>query len=101
DLISAHTAELGIELAASHQPELILMDINLPGINGIEALRRLKSRSATQNIPVIAVTAAAMPHQIKEGMQQGFVTYITKPIQVEAFLKTVHDILDPTATDAA
>jgi len=94
DLISTHTAELGIEMARSQHPDIILMDINLPGMNGIQALGLLKSYEETRDIPVVAVTAAAMPHQIKEGMEKGFVTYVTKPLQVETFLQTVRGILE-------
>ncbi len=93
NLISTHTAELGIEMARTEQPDLILMDINLPGMNGLQALDQLKSIDETREIPVIAVTAAAMPHQVKEGMERGFLTYVTKPIQVEAFLNNLREFL--------
>lgn len=93
-LISAPTAELGIEMATSHRPDLTLMDINLPGMSGIEALADLKKQATTCDIPVIAVTAAAMPDQIEMGMQQDFLTYVTKPIQVDSFLKTLREALE-------
>jgi len=96
ELISTHTAELGVELAAARHPDLILMDINLPGMNGIEALSWLKKRETTRDIPVIAVTAAAMPHEREKGMEQGFVTYVTKPIQIDTFLQAVRASIQPS-----
>ena len=93
ELISTHTAELGIEMAEAQHPDLILMDINLPGISGLEALHLLKKKKETHNIPVIAVTAAAMSHQVSEGMKQGFLTYLTKPLQVKKLLGTIHETL--------
>jgi len=92
-LLSTHTAELGIEIARTQRPDIILMDINLPGMNGVEALGQLKADSSTRDIPVLAVTAAAMPHQIEQGMDKGFLAYVTKPIQVENLLNTVREIL--------
>ena len=71
-LLTAAKATLGIELARSHQPDLILMDINLPGISGIEALRILRSNGATAHIPVVALSANAMPHDIEFGIKAGF-----------------------------
>ncbi len=82
-MISAHTGELGVDLAEIHQPDVILMDINLPGINGIEALKRLKASSATKNIPVIALTARASKKDKSQGLEAGFLDYLTKPINVE------------------
>lgn len=82
EMISAHTGELGVEMAEIHHPNVILMDINLPGINGIEALRRLRAMPETQTIPVIAVSADVMPADIKLAMQAGFDGYLTKPINL-------------------
>ena len=62
----------GLELAAAHKPDVIFMDINLPGINGVEALKRLKSEAETKDIPVIAVTANAMPRDVEAGLKAGF-----------------------------
>lgn len=92
-LISTHTAELGIEMARSQNPDIILMDIHLPGMNGIQALGQLKADAGTRDIPVIAVSAAAMPHAIEKGMKQGFVAYLTKPLNVHQLLETVRDVL--------
>ncbi|MBT3306374.1 MAG: PAS domain S-box protein [Alphaproteobacteria bacterium] len=81
-MVSAHTGELGVDLAAIHRPDVILMDINLPGINGLEALNRLKKSSVTRDIPVIALTALASARDVREGLDQGFSRYLTKPINV-------------------
>jgi len=98
NMISTHTAELGIEMARAQRPDLILMDINLPGMNGDEALARLKANSETRDIPVFAVTAAAMPYQVKQGLEQGFLAYVTKPLQVDTFLQTVRDTLSKSVS---
>jgi len=81
-LLSAHTAELGIEVALNKNPDLILMDINLPGMDGFEALDRLKTDAATAHMPVVAVSANAMPRDIERGREAGFVDYLTKPIRI-------------------
>lgn len=83
----------GIEMAKQNKPDLILLDINLPDIDGFEALARLRSLNETKAIPVIAITAKAMPDDIKKGKRAGFVDYMTKPINVARFLKAVDEIL--------
>jgi PAS domain S-box-containing protein len=88
-LLSATDGNLGIQLARAHQPEVILMDINLPGISGIEALRILREDAATAHIPVIALSANAMPRDIEKGLQAGFFRYLTKPIRVAEFMNTL------------
>ena len=85
-LLSAVDATAGIALARLHQPEVILMDINLPGISGIRALKLLHDDPLTRHIPVIAISANAMPHDIHKGLEAGFFSYLTKPIRVEAFM---------------
>jgi signal transduction histidine kinase/CheY-like chemotaxis protein len=81
-MLSAPDAQLGIELARAHHPQVILMDINLPGLSGTDALGLLATDPATRHIPVIAVTANAMPRDRAQGMAAGFYQYITKPIHV-------------------
>ncbi len=81
-LINAPTAEVGLPLAQLEKPDVILMDINLPGIDGYQALKLLQTDFKTKDIPVIAVSAAAMPHDIKKGLDAGFKAYLTKPIQI-------------------
>ncbi len=73
---------------------MILMDLQLPGISGIEALKRLRADPKTQAIPVIAITASAMTHSVPEIMAAGFDGYQTKPISVREFLETVRRVLD-------
>ena len=88
-MISAHTGELGIDLAEIHRPDVILMDLNLPGIDGFETLNRLKASSATKNIPVIALTARASDKDKDRGLEAGFAEYLTKPINVEVVTSTI------------
>lgn len=92
-LLQAPDASLGIELAKAHSPDLILMDINLPGIDGYEALRILKTDPLTNSIPVIALSADGMESDIKKGLSAGFTEYISKPIQITSFLTTVNKYL--------
>jgi two-component system cell cycle response regulator DivK len=91
--IEAGTAEDGIKLAAERKPDLILMDIHLPGINGIEALKVLRADAATSKIPVIAVTASVMQQDRKLITEAGFDGYVGKPINLKEFLDAVRDIL--------
>ena len=93
-LLSAMTGNLGIELARANQPEVILMDINLPDISGIEALRILREDPVTAHIPVIAISANAMPHDIKKGLQAGFFKYLTKPIKVNELMDSLNTALE-------
>ena len=89
-LISAINGDLGVQLARAALPDLILMDINLPGINGFEALRLLRADPATAGIPVVAVSANAMPLDVERGLRAGFLRYITKPIRVAEFMEAVN-----------
>ncbi len=93
-LISATRAQLGIDLARSHQPHLILMDINLPEMSGIEALEKLKSFDETRSIPTIAVSANAMKEDIDKAMAAGFNNYIIKPIDITVFMKVITETLN-------
>ena len=92
--IEATTAEDGIKLAREHRPELILMDILLPGMNGIEALEILRADPATASIPVIAVTASVMQQDRKMITEAGFDEYVGKPISVREFLDAVRAALE-------
>lgn len=91
--IEATTAEDGIALAVERKPDLILMDIQLPGMNGIDALRVLRSKPETEKIPVIAVTASVMQHDRKLITEAGFDGYVGKPINLAEFLAAVNDML--------
>jgi len=93
-LLSARDGDQGIQLARAHQPEVILMDINLPGIGGIEALEILRADPATAQIPVVALSANAMPRDIEKGLQAGFFRYLTKPIKVDEFMQTLDVALE-------
>jgi len=88
-LLSAGDATLGIELARDYLPEVILMDINLPGISGIRAMQILRDDPQTQHIPVVAISANAMPHDIRRGVEAGFFRYLTKPIKVNEFMEAL------------
>lgn len=94
-LMIAETAEHGLDLAASHRPDLILMDINLPGIDGVEAMKRLAGNPHTRTIPVHALSADATKGTIQRGLAAGFVSYLTKPIRVGDLLA----ILNANRTD--
>ena len=95
--IEAGTAEDGIKLAAERKPDLILMDIHLPGINGIEALKVLRADAATSQIPVIAVTASVMQQDRKLITEAGFDGYVGKPINLKEFLDAVRAGLERKA----
>jgi two-component system cell cycle response regulator DivK len=88
--LEATTAEDGIEIAKQKLPDLVLMDIQLPGMNGIDALAHLRADAATAKIPVIAVTASVMQQDRKLITEAGFDGYIGKPINLAEFLQTVN-----------
>jgi CheY-like chemotaxis protein len=92
--IEAETGEEAVRLARERLPALVLMDIQLPGIDGITALGQLRNDPATRAIPVIAVTASAMTHDRQKIMAAGFDGYQTKPINVKEFLEVVHSMLN-------
>jgi two-component system cell cycle response regulator DivK len=91
--IEAETAEAGLKLALEQSPALILMDIQLPGMDGITALKRLKADAKTKSIPVIAVTASAMSYKRQTMLAEGFDGYQTKPISLKDFLGEVERVL--------
>jgi len=93
DVRVARTAEDGITLAVSEPPDLVLMDLQLPGIDGMEALRRLRESSRTADIPVVAVTAQAMRQDRERALDAGFNGYVEKPISVRAFPDQVRRFL--------
>jgi CheY-like chemotaxis protein len=93
-LLTAVNGNSGVEMARLSQPDVILMDINLPGINGFEALKILRSEPATENIPVIAISANAMPRDVRKGLDAGFFRYITKPIKVTEFMEALNVALE-------
>ena len=92
-LVSAMDGQRGIEIARASLPDVILIDINLPGINGFEVLEMLRTDPATAPIPVVAISANAMPQDIEKGLQAGFFRYLTKPIKVNEFMNTLNMVL--------
>jgi len=94
--LDAETGEDGVRLAREHRPQLILMDIQLPGIDGIAALGQLRGDPVTRGIPVIAVTASAMTHDRQKIMAAGFDGYQTKPLNLREFLAAVESALGGT-----
>jgi CheY-like chemotaxis protein len=95
-MLSAADANLGIEYSRVYQPQVILMDINLPGINGLEAMKILHADPSTAHIPIIALSANAVPRDIARALDAGFLSYLTKPIKVGQFM----DALDAALTIA-
>jgi len=100
-LLSARDGNRGIEIARASRPDVILMDINLPGISGIKALRILAEDPATAHIPVIALSANAIPSDIAKGLEAGFFRYLTKPIRVNEFMDTLDIALKFAETESA
>jgi len=93
-LLGAEDGTQGIALARIHKPDVILMDINLPGVSGIQALKILREDSVTALIPVLAISANAMPHDIRKGLEAGFFRYLTKPIKVDEFMDALDKALE-------
>ena len=99
-MLSAADGALGIEFARTCQPELILMDINLPGISGIEALKILRADPSTAHIPILALSANAAARDIEKGLEAGFFSYLTKPIKVDQFMDALDAALLHSKTSA-
>jgi PAS domain S-box-containing protein len=99
-LLTAVNGNSGIKIARASQPDVIMMDINLPGINGFEAMKILHSDPATSHIPVIAVSANAMSQDVERGLRVGFFRYITKPIKVNEFMEALDVALEHAAQRA-
>jgi CheY-like chemotaxis protein len=95
--LEATTAEDGLALARAHAPDLVLMDVQLPGMDGLEALARLRADPTTNGIPVVAVTAFAMKDDRARFVAAGFDGYLEKPISVRAFPGQVAEMLDQSA----
>ncbi len=93
-LLSARDGNRGIEIAGASRPDVILMDINLPGLNGLEAMKILRADPATSHIPIVALSANALPRDIKKGVEAGFFRYLTKPIKVNELMDTLGAALE-------
>ncbi|MCX7173338.1 MAG: PAS domain S-box protein [Proteobacteria bacterium] len=96
-MLSARDGNSGVAFARAHLPDVILMDINLPGISGIEAMNILRKDPATRHIPIIALSANAMLRDITKGLEAGFFRYLTKPIKINEFMNALDDALKFTA----
>jgi len=93
-LLSAPDGPHGIELARAYQPEVILMDLRLPGMSGTEAMRILRADPATEHIPIVALSANAIPRDIEDGLAAGFFRYLTKPVKVNELMDTLNVALE-------
>ena len=100
-LLGAADGSLGIEFARAYQPEVILMDINLPGISGLDAMAILRADPSTAHIPIIALSANAVPHDIAKALDAGFFNYLTKPIKVNQFMDALDAALKFSQTAAS
>ena len=89
ELLSAPSGNLGLEIARAQRPDVIVLDLNLPGMSGFDVLAQLKAQPETQSTPVLALTAASMPNDVRRGLEAGFFRYITKPLDVNAFLGAI------------
>ena len=97
-LLTAVDGNLGIEFARGYQPDVILMDINLPGISGLEAMKILRADPSTAHIPIIAISANALPQEVEKAIQAGFFKYMTKPFKVIEFMETLDFALNLSQT---
>ncbi|WP_431064556.1 PAS domain S-box protein [Methylotuvimicrobium sp.] len=98
-LITAHTPELGIELARAHRPDLILLDINMPNLNGFQVLSIFQNDPIVKSAPVVAITANAMPRDIERGKAAGFADYLTKPLDIAQFNGILDGLLNRIKKD--
>jgi two-component system, cell cycle response regulator DivK len=97
DTLEATNGEQGVALALAHQPDLVLMDIQLPDINGIEAFERIRADSRTAQVPVVAFTASVTPTDRNRITQAGFSGFVSKPIELKQFLATVKRMVEGAA----
>jgi CheY-like chemotaxis protein len=96
-LLTAMTGPAGLEMARERKPDVILMDINLPGFSGFQALELLRADPATAHIPVIALSASAMTRDVEKGLKAGFLRYMSKPIRVTEFMEALTEALNLSA----
>jgi PAS domain S-box-containing protein len=101
ELLTAATAEIGIELVRRVRPNVVIMDINLPGMDGFAATRRLREWPETRDIPVIGLSAAAMPRDRKRAEEAGLHRYLTKPVDVDALISALEEVLNDAVADPA
>jgi two-component system, cell cycle response regulator DivK len=96
ETLEAVTGEEGVKLAKERKPDLVLMDIQLPGINGVEAFRQIRADPATRGIPVVALTASVTPTDRSAITAAGFDAFLSKPINLKEFLETVRRLVERT-----
>ncbi|NRP94050.1 Aerobic respiration control sensor protein ArcB [Marinobacterium sp. xm-g-59] len=94
NLVVAHEPFLGLEMAKTHRPDLIILDINMPGMDGFQLLKRLKQEPSLEGTPCIALSANAMPNDVKRGLNEGFDHYLTKPIDIPKFYDLIDDYFE-------
>jgi CheY-like chemotaxis protein len=92
-LLTAPTAEIGIPLVRAEQPDVVIMDINLPGMSGFEAVNRLRAMAETRAIPIIGLSAAALQKDTARATDAGFYRYLTKPVKVDELVQTLEELL--------
>jgi CheY-like chemotaxis protein len=92
-LVTAHTGTLGLEFALAYRPDIILLDINLPGMDGYQLKAELAQHNETRSTPVLALSANAMPRDIEKGAQAGFLHYLTKPIDIQKLMGAIDDVM--------
>jgi len=97
-MLSARDGKQGMALAHTQRPDVILMDINLPGLSGFHVLKLLREDAETAHIPVLAISANAMPRDVEKGLEAGFFCYLTKPIKVNEFMRALDDALELAGT---
>ena len=95
-MITAQTGKLGLDLAYAHQPDVILLDIMLPDMDGYQMVEHLRSREETQSTPLVALSANAMPRDIERGLKAGFTHYLTKPLNINQFMSVMDEVLSKT-----
>jgi len=93
ELFTAPTAEIGIEMIRAHLPDVVIMDINLPGMSGIEAVARLRELPETKDIPIIGLSAAALLRDTARAKEAGFYRYLTKPVKIDELTATLEELL--------
>lgn len=100
ELLTAERAREGLALALEHRPRLILLDINMPDLDGYQTLQAIRAEPSLDGCVVVAITANAMPRDIERGRQAGFAAYLTKPFDIHDFLRTLDRLLEPAADTA-
>lgn len=100
-VLSAPTAELGIELARTERPDLVLMDLSLPGMDGLEATRIIRADSETAHIPIVALSAHALPADVENARAAGCIDFITKPVDTREFVGRIRSFIESRPTGPA